>query len=176
MFHVVKKGTSMARQVFYSFHFDGDCQRASQVRNIGHLEDNKPIKDNEWEELKKKGDANVEKWIRDQLYGRSCTVVLVGSGTANRKWINHEISETWNEGKGIVGVRVHGLKNLSGYTATAGSNPFSYVSLTKTGEALSSIVKLYDPTVYGDSKATYKNIADNLEILVEEAIKIRAKY
>lgn len=119
----------MARKVFYSFHFDGDCQRASQVRNIGSLEDNKPINDNDWEALKMKGDAAVERWIADQLYGRSATVLLVGNGTANRKWINHEILETWDEGKGIVGVRIHGLKNLAGSTSTAGSNPFDYVSI-----------------------------------------------
>ncbi len=29
---------------------------------------------------------------------RSCTVVLVGENTANRKWINHEIVESWNAG------------------------------------------------------------------------------
>ena len=91
------------------------------------------------------------------------------------KWINHEILETWNEGKGIVGVRIHGLKNLAGSTSTAGSNPFDYVSVGAgtNKKKLSSVVKLYDPTVFLDSKATYKKIADNLEAWVEEAIKIR---
>jgi hypothetical protein len=165
----------MARKVFYSFHFDNDCQRAAQVRNIGSLEVNSPIKDNDWEELKKKGDSNVEKWIKDQLVGRSCTVVLVGSGTANRKWINYEISETWNENKGIVGVRINGLKDLNGSTSWSGANPFDFVSFTSSKKALSTVVKLYDPTVLSDSKATYKKIADNLEAWVEEAIEIRNK-
>ena len=168
----------MARKVFYSFHFDGDCQRASQVRNIGSLEDNKPIKDNDWEALKKKGDAAVEKWIADQLYGRSCTVLLIGSATANRKWINYEIAETWNEGKAILGVRIHGLRDLNGDTSSSGKNPFDYVSIG-TGSSkklLSSIVKVYDPTIWLDSKATYKKIADNLETWVEDAIKLRGQY
>ena len=163
----------MARKVFYSFHFDGDCQRAAQVRNMGAVEGNTPIKDNDWEAIKKGGDTAIKKWIADQLSGRSCTVVLVGSGTANRKWINYEISETWNEAKGVVGIRIHGLKDLNGYTSSRGSNPFDHVKFTKSGAALSTVVKLYDPTVTNDSKATYAKIADNLEAWVEEAIKIR---
>jgi hypothetical protein len=166
----------MARKVFYSFHFDGDCQRAAQVRNIGAIEGNTPIKDNDWEALKKTGDAAVERWIADQLYGRSCTVVLIGSGTAGRKWITHEVMETWNEGKGIVGVRVHGLKDLSGSTSTKGGNPFDYVTFGKDKNKLSTVVEIYDPTVAGDSKATYQAIADGLEGWIEKAIKIRDKY
>ena len=163
----------MARSVFYSFHFYADCQRAAQVRNIGALEANTPIRDNDWEELKRKGDPAVEKWIKDQLFGRSCAVILIGSATANRKWINYEISETWNEKKGVVGVRIHGLKDLNGLTSSAGSNPFDFVTFKQSGKKLSSIVKVYDPTVFSDSKATYKNIADGLERWVTEAIEIR---
>ena len=33
----------MARKVFHSFHYDGDSQRASQVRNIGAVEGNTPV-------------------------------------------------------------------------------------------------------------------------------------
>lgn len=163
----------MARKVFYSFHFDGDCQRAAQVRNIGAIEGNTPIKDNDWEALKKKGDAVVEKWIADQLYGRSCAVVLIGSGTAGRKWISHEISEAWNEGKGVLVVRIHGLRDLDGKTSSKGGNPFDHVTLTKSKAKLSTVVQIYDPTVSGDSKATYKAIADNLEKWIEKAIEIR---
>ena len=166
----------MARKVFYSFHFDGDCQRAAQVRSIGSIEGNTPIKDNDWEALKKTGDAAVQKWIADQLYGRSCTIVLIGSATANRKWINHEISETWNEGKAIVGVRIHGLKDLNGATSVRGANPFDHVTFTKTGAKLSSVVEIYDRTVSYDSKATYKAIADGLEDWIEKAIEIRNNY
>ena len=50
----------MKRQVFYSFHYKNDVRRVSQVRNIGTLEDNKPVSDNEWEEVKRKGDDNIK--------------------------------------------------------------------------------------------------------------------
>jgi hypothetical protein len=95
----------MARNVFYSFHYDNDAWRASQVRNMGVVDGNTPIRDNDWEEVKKGGDKAIEKWIDDQLSGRSCAVVLVGAETANRPWVIHEIARAWNLGKGVVGDR-----------------------------------------------------------------------
>ncbi len=114
----------MARRVFYSFHYKPDATRASQVRQIGAIEGNKPASDNDWEKVTSGGDAAIKKWIASQMYGRSCTVLLVGQNTANRKWINYEIAESWNAGMGVVGIRIHGLKNMAGHVATMGSNPY----------------------------------------------------
>ena len=36
------------RQIFYSFHYDNDVFRVQQIRNIGALEDNKPVSVNDW--------------------------------------------------------------------------------------------------------------------------------
>ena len=83
----------MKRQVFYSFHYKNDVRRVSQVRNIGALEDNKPVSDNEWEEVKRKGDDNIKKWINDNMNYRSCVIVMVGEETANRKWVKYEIEK-----------------------------------------------------------------------------------
>ena len=112
----------MARKVFYSFHYNPDNWRASQVRNIGAIEGNQPAKDNDWETITKGGDKAIEKWIADQMSGRSCVVVLIGAGTANRKWINHEIVKGWNDGKGVLGIYVHNLKNSEGKTSSKGSS------------------------------------------------------
>ena len=69
----------MARRAFYSFHYKPDASRAGQVRNIGVVEGNTPVSDNDWETVLKQGVAAIKKWIADQMHGRSCTVVLVGS-------------------------------------------------------------------------------------------------
>ena len=66
----------MTRRVFYSFHYAPDNWRASQVRNIGAIEGNEPAKDNDWETITKGGDKEIEKWISDQMDGRSCVVVV----------------------------------------------------------------------------------------------------
>lgn len=162
----------MARKCFYSFHYNPDNWRASQVRNMGVIEGNQPVSDNDWETVKKGGDDAIKKWIAGQMDGRSCTVVLVGAETANRKWINHEIVKTWDDKKGIVGIHIHGLKNSDQNTSTKGANPFDYINYGDTGKKLSSIVKCYDPAG-STSQERYDWIKKYLSDAVEEAIKIR---
>lgn len=165
----------MARRCFYSFHYIPDCTRAAQVRQMGSIEGNAPARDNDWEEVVGGGSTAIEQWIDNQMYGRTCAIVLVGQDTANRKWINHEIVKAWDRGMGVVGVRIHGLKNLQGNTSAAGANPFDFIGYNSTGRKLSSIVKCYDPPGF-DSKARYGWIAANLADMVEEAIEIRNRY
>lgn len=163
----------MARKVFFSFHYKPDNWRAAQVRSIGVIEGNNPVSDNDWEDIADGGDDAIEKWISDQMSGKSCAVVLIGSDTAGRKWIDHEIKKAWNDGKGLVGVYIHNLKNSAGDQASKGSNPFSGFNID--GTALDSIVKAYDPP-YTTSTNVYDHIKNNIEDWVEEAIEIRNRY
>lgn len=159
----------MARKpVFFSFHFDNDVMRVQQVRNIGALEDNQPVSANDWEEVKRKGDASIERWIDENLKWRSCVVVLVGSETANRKWVKYEIRKAWEAGKGLLGVHIHNLKCPRNGQCGQGSNPF-YQFTFDSGKRLSDVVKCYNPSTYD----TYNDIARNLETWVDEAIQIR---
>ncbi|KKZ11426.1 MAG: TIR-like PF08937 domain protein [Candidatus Synechococcus spongiarum 15L] len=164
----------MARRAFYSFHYKPDNWRAAQVRNIGSIEGNRPTTDNDWETIKKAGEGAIKKWIADQMTSRSCTVVLVGTNTANRKWINHEIIQSWNDRMGVVGIHVYGLKDQDGCTSSKGDNPFHYISLGNPSTRLSSIVKCYDPKGHS-SRERYDWILQNLAGAVEEAIDIRIK-
>jgi hypothetical protein len=163
----------VARKVFYSFHYKPDCWRVGTVRNIGAIEDNPAASDNDWESVTKRGDDAIENWIASQMAGRTCTVVLVGAETANRKWINHEIVKSWNDGLGVVGIRIHGLKNAAQETSSMGGNPFDHVQHNSSGKLLSSIVKCYDPPGY-TSQDRYAWIKANLPNAVEEAIRIRS--
>lgn len=163
----------MARQVFYSFHYQPDNWRASQVRNMGIVEGNRPATDNDWETVTKSGDDAIKRWIADQMNGRSCTVVLIGSGTAGRKWIKHEIEKTWSDGKGIVGIYIHNLKNSSGQQSNQGTNPFSEYDIN--GVNMATIVKAYNPP-YSDSQSVYNYINNNIADWIEEAITIRNRY
>jgi MTH538 TIR-like domain (DUF1863) len=162
----------MARNVFYSFHYLPDNWRASQVRQMGVIEGNRPVTDNDWETVTKGGDAAIRKWINDQMNGRSCTVVLIGKDTAGRKWINYEIEKSWTDNKGIVGININRLKDINQEQSSAGSNPFNM----KVGDvSLVDVLKVYNPPTT-DSKEAYKYISDNLTTWVEEAITIRNKY
>ena len=44
----------MKRIVFFSFHFEVDVWRTSQVRNIGAIGGQQPLSDNDWETVKKR--------------------------------------------------------------------------------------------------------------------------
>jgi MTH538 TIR-like domain (DUF1863) len=120
--------------------------------------------------VKKGGDSAIEKWIRDQLVGRSCTVVLVGSETANRRWVRHEIVESWNAKKGVVGIRIHNLKNSDGTQSAPGPNPFDRITLGD--KKLSSLVNLYYFSS-SDSTAIYNSIKNKLADWIDEAVGVR---
>ena len=163
----------MARRVFYSFHYTNDNWRASQVRNIGSVEGNKPATDNDWEEVKRGGDKAIEKWIDDQMHGKSAVVVLVGEKTAGRKWIKYEIKKAWESGKGVIGVCIHNLKDNDGEQSSKGRNPFD--DFTVDGKKLSSVVSLKN-SPYTGSQNVYNHIRDNLKDWIEEAIETRNEY
>lgn len=160
----------MARNVFFSFHFDNDHWRAQQVRNIGAIDSQTIARPNEWEELRRKGDTAIARWIEEQMYGKSSVVVLVGSQTSDRPWIHYEIKRALELGKALLGVRIHELKDQSGNTSMYGGNPFDrhlYGS-----KILSSLAQLHWPSG-SDSKQVYASIRDNLEDWIEAAVDAR---
>jgi len=157
----------MARKIFYSFHFDNDVMRVQLVRNMGVVEGNSPVSPNTWEEVKKKGDPAIEKWIDDNMSGKSGVIVLIGTDTHKRPWVKHEIKKAWKDGKGLIGVHVHNLKCPNNGTCSKGKNPFEDINFILDGKSVT-------PSVY-DPKASdaYGDISKNLSDWVEEAIKQR---
>ena len=94
---------------------------------MGLVDGNRPATDNDWETVKRGGDAAIKKWIDGQLDGRSCAVVLIGAETAGRKWINYEIETSWNGGKGVLGIHVHNLKDSNSEAVEEGQQPFRHI-------------------------------------------------
>lgn len=161
----------MARRVFHSFHYQQDVHRVALVRNMGVIEGQPILSSNDWEAVKKGGAPAIKRWIDQQMAGRSCVIVLIGSQTAGRRWVNYEIEKGWNLGKGVVGVYIHNLKDLSGYQSYKGANPFA--GFTVNGVSLSSIVEAHDPP-YTRSTDVYNYIRNSLEGWVEKALQIRS--
>jgi len=165
----------MARRVFYSFHYDNDNQRVQQVKNMGVVEGQPILSSNTWEEVTRGGEAAIKQYIANELKGKSCLVVLIGSSTAGRKWVKYEIEQAWNAGKAALGVHVHGLKDLAGKQSTKGKNPFADFSIGSnplTSRSLASLVSTYDPP-YSDSKSVYAYINKNLAAWVDAAVQAR---
>lgn len=121
---------------------------------------------------KRGGDNAIRKWIDGQLYGKSVAIILIGAKTAGRKWIKYEIKKAWEEGKGVLGIYIHGMKDKNGNTTLKGTNPF--VDFTVNGKSMSEIVKTYDPGNFFTSP--YEHIKEDMAGWIETAIKIRGQH
>ncbi len=170
---MIGKKVAIRRRTFFTFHYKLDNWRASEVRNMGVVEGNKPVSDNAWEAVTRGGGAAIKRWIDDQMYGKSCVIVLIGGYTSGRKWVRYEIGKAWNDGRGLVGIHVHSLRDSNRKQTVKGPNPF--YSLYVNGRRLSNLAKAYNPP-YKRSTNVYNYIADNIAGWVEEAIRIRNNY
>ncbi len=65
----------------------------------------------------------IKKLINDGLVGTSVTVVVIGSQTSERKYVKYEIDQSLARGNGLLGVRIHNLKDAAGNTDTWGFAP-----------------------------------------------------
>ncbi|MBU1297892.1 MAG: TIR domain-containing protein [Bacteroidetes bacterium] len=169
----------MARRVFFSFHYDEDIWRVNQVRNSWVTKDwepNTPVDHASWEALKRKGDDEVHKWIDKQLDGAGVTVVLIGAYTSTRKFVKYEVRKSSELNKGILGIRIHNLKNKDEKTSSYGLNPLDEVTRKvpfyagptyMVDKKLSEIFKTYD----------YKtdNGYENFTKWVEESAKLAGR-
>ena len=165
----------MARRVFYSFHYQLDNWRVQQIKQIGAIEGQQMLTSNQWEDVAKGGDAAIKRWIDEQMVGKSCNVVLIGSQTAGRKWVEYEFMKAWAEGKGVLGIYIHNLEDVRGKTTTKGANPFAGFTINNGKTKFDSVVQVYNPAGM-TSNAVYKAIANNIEDWVEEAIAIRKQW
>jgi len=162
----------MARRAFFSFHYERDCWRAGQVRNSWVTKDRESAgfwDAAAWEEVKKKTDAEIEKWIGEQLVGTSVTVVLIGSETSTRQYVGYEIKQSNDKGNGILGIYIHNMKDVNGKTDTKGTNPLSNWQVERDGKKvlLSNIYPTYDWV----SDDGYKNLGDWIEAAAKKAGK-----
>jgi len=136
----------MLRKVFFSFHYGRDVWRAGPVRNSWLTKPDREsagfIDAASWEEVKRRGDEAIKRWIANQLNGTSVTIVLIGAETANREWVIHEIQESYRRGNGLLGIRIHNIRDQNQRTDAPGINPFD--ELTLNGKPLSQIYPTYD--------------------------------
>lgn len=158
------------RKVFFSFEYRKDAWRASQIRNMGKVDNDSTFSDNDWEEIKEKSDEKIEKWIDEQISKQSCLLVLIGSTTSSRKWVKYEIQKAYNLNKGILGIYINKLKDQNGDQTSKGDNPFTNIYIGSKRESLSKYVKCFD-SYYSTSQHVYDDIKNSIEDLIEYAIE-----
>jgi len=142
----------MARRVFFSFHYERDIWRASQVRNSWVT---KPDRDAavfwdaaSWESVKRSGEEGIKRWINRQLDGTSVTIVLIGNETSTRKYVNEEIKQSFEKKNGLLAIYIHNQRDQNGSTDSKGANPIDNFIVTDqyTGSRvkMSKRYKTYD--------------------------------
>lgn len=112
----------MARRVFFSFHYDNDINRSMTVRNSWVTQGKEAtgfIDKAEFEKIKLKGDAAVYNWIDKQLEGTSVTVVLIGSETLDRPFVQYEICKSLQRGNAVIGVHINRIRDMRTLTTSA---------------------------------------------------------
>ncbi|MDR2203187.1 MAG: TIR domain-containing protein [Nitrososphaerota archaeon] len=105
----------MARRVFFSFHYDNDINRAMVVRNsdvIRGTEATGFVDKADFEKVERQGKQAVHEWIDKQLEGTSVTVVLIGTETLSRPFVQYEIFKSLKRENGVIGVHISGIKDM----------------------------------------------------------------
>lgn len=143
--------------------------RAAQVRNIGMIAGNAPVSPSDWEEVKRKGNSAIKKWIDDNMSHCRCVIVLVGTETAKRPWVQHEIIKAWNDKRGLFGIHIHNIKCPNNGTCAKGANPFEAIKLDN-GQPMSDYIQCHDPLHFAFLTA-YQTISDNMQTWVNSAIQ-----
>lgn len=110
----------MARRVFFSFEYEHDVWRAMVVRNSWLIQGREAagfLDAADFEEVERRGNAAIRRWIDDQILGTSVTVVLVGSHTCSSRWVRYEIEQSEERENGLLGIDISKIKNRNGYTS-----------------------------------------------------------
>jgi hypothetical protein len=155
--------------VFFSFHYARDNARVQQVMNMGAIEGHNIVSGQKWEDVKRGGSAGIERWIATQMNGKSAVVVLVGRETASRDWVLYEIQKAWNDRIPLLGINIHGLRDLDRRTDAPGANPFARVK-DGLGRPLSSKIAVHDP-VGTNSQAKYNYIKNNINGWIRSGVR-----
>lgn len=143
---------------------------------MGALDEQVELPAQDWEQVKRKGDAAVEAWIDKQMNYKQAVIVMIGAETASRKFVRYEIRRAWQIKKPLLGVRIHGLKNSAGSTDQPGSNPFAHFGFSDSSKTFADYVPVYDPADYTGRLAPtstdiYAAIQKNIATWVNQGYK-----
>lgn len=158
------------RKVFFSFDWD-DVWRANQIRNSWVVQGNYEmagfVDAANIEQVKKATDSSIQNWIDRQLDGTSVTCVLIGSQTANSRWVNYEIVESIKKKNGLLGVYIHNVNDENGSTSRKGESPFGRppINFVPVSKLVYPCCSCYD-WVNNDG---YKNLGNWVEKAAQQA-------
>lgn len=138
--------------------------RVSQIRNSNVVKTNFSqttfLDHADWEKVLLGGPPKIKNWIDNQLEGSTVTCILIGNETNNREWVHYEIRKSIERKNVILGVYIHNVKSISGYTDAIGINPILSHSIG------SSPLSRYTPTYDWVNGNGYENFGSWIEAAV----------
>jgi len=163
--------TILIRSVYFAFHYERDVWRANVVRNSWVTKPDRAaagfVDAAEFEKVKARGEDAVKRWILNQLEGTSVTVVLIGSETSTRPYVDFEIQESYKRKNGLLGVHIYKIENQEGKEDTPGQNPFETFTVNRDGRAV-RLSELY-PVYYWFRDKGYDNLPEWIETAARQA-------
>jgi len=119
----------MARRCFFSFHYNRDVWRSQQVKNAWVTQEREAAGffNASAFETAKKSESALKSFLNGEMDGSSVVCALIGYETFTRPWVRYELVRGFQQGKGLLGVRIHSLQNQEKKTDFMGSNPFDYL-------------------------------------------------
>ena len=163
----------MARRVFFSFHYDNDINRSMTVRNswVTQGKEAAGFTDKaEFEQIKRQGDEAVHRWIDRQLEGTSVTVVLIGSETLSRPFVQYEICKSLQRGNAVIGVRIDGIRDMRTLKTSYRGNVHTIIGYYNNGAPA-----YFDNVCDGIYDYVANNGYANLGIWIETAARAHGK-
>jgi hypothetical protein len=143
----------MAKRCFFSFHYQDVIDfRANVVRNHNVTKDDNGgfFDASIWESSKKQGDIALKRLINGELENTSVTVVLIGSQTYARRWVQYEIMKSIERGNAVLGIHINGIRDRQGTVRSQGPNPFEHLGLKISADGRTGT-----PTVWNGQQWVY---------------------
>ncbi len=163
----------MARRVFFSFHYDNDINRSMTVRNSWVTQGKEAagfIDKAEFEQIKRQGDTAVHNWIDKQLEGTSVTVVLIGSETLKRPFVQYEICKSLQRGNAVIGVHINAIRDMCTLSTSFRGNTHEVI-----GHYDDNSTAYFDSIVDGIYDYVADNGYSNMGIWIENAARKHGK-
>jgi hypothetical protein len=137
------------RNVFFSFHFDEDINRATIVRKAWAVrgDDEMPgfFDRSLWEQRKRTDREALKRMIREGLSGTTVTCVLSGRLTYTRPWVRFEIAASLKRGNGFLTAHIWPLYCIAQrMTGTAGPDPLSYMGVFRAPDDKTYVAEWWD--------------------------------
>ena len=120
----------MAKRVYFGFDYEDVSDfRANVVRNHNFTAgiEKTYIDASIWEEAKRKNPAAIKALIDAELKNTSVTVILIGSGTYERRWVRYEIFKSIYQYNKVIGIHINAIKDKYSQTKTLGPNPLEHL-------------------------------------------------